>query len=1494
MRDYFKNLLFVLLLFLVLSFLFGGSLKISTEKKEISLSEFKNLVLQEKVKEIKVAKDKILVSLKDGKEKFVRKEEGVSIFEILDRFGVPKEKIENIEVLPSEEKWVWLWQFLIFGLPTILLFVFFYYLLKQAKTGTGQIFEFTKIRPKRFGTKEGEKVTFKDIAGLKEAKEEIMEIVDFLKNPKKYQQMGAKIPRGVLLMGPPGTGKCVVGDTLIFTTKGIMEIKDVPRYFYVDKFSNKVEGAYLPTLDLENFENVVDKASNFYELEETETIKIITKQGFELEGTPEHPIVVLNEKGNLEFKELKDIQLGDLAAIKFNTQIFGNFEEITEEEAYLMGALTGDGNLSTSSRLEITTADKELAGVFVNYFKNNYPQNIVYERSQYPNRNKSKVYGIASWQAKKRFFEYGMSCFLSYDKYVPHTIMMGSKKIIVAFLQGLFDSDGYFESNRGAVGLSSVSKKLIDQVAMLLLNLGIVPSMRIKRPGDENHFRNVYELTISGSYLLKFAKEIGFRLPRKQKVLEKYLMTRWQGNTNVDVIYNVGELVEKVWREISIKRKSNSWLANVVDKTRDKNRISRNALAKFIEELEKRGVQSEEFYYLKKLLEADLYFVPIVKKEYRKNKVYDFTVEKSHSFISNGFISHNTLLARATATEAGVPFFSISASEVIELFVGVGASVTGDTPVLIKIGSSTKLLPIGEFVDQFYPPGKEGYVIPVFGVKTLGYQPLETKCWGASKNAATKFFGKSCWTEVKGVYRHKVNEIYEIHYLGGVIKTTGDHSIFVRHRNFIKPKKVSELKVGDILVNLPFKTRGEFIPGIGTTHKIKAHEFPLEIIQKELPVWNEDSQLEKSQIAYEYALTHRGILSQRKIGEKFGLSQTTIGFWQRGIHRPQYFYVASRYKKKGIPQKVKITPALLKLLGYYTAEGRREDYYLQFVFGKHEKELHRDCINLMKEIFGIEPHLRYTENNSLRIIYHSKFLGDFFEKHCGNGSHHKHIPEFLWDLPKEYFLSYLDGLSKGDGYTSKEGKLIISSTSKQLILELTWLSAMHGIKVGVGKRKSKGGRIIKNKPLPEGEYWVLTIGRTTHPFQRIKNSPFQFKKPVVKKIVKKPYQGYVYDLCGCENEAFFGGEKPILLHNSRIRNLFEQARKAGKAIIFIDEIDSIGKIRGVGVTGGHEEREQTLNQLLAEMDGIGREENLIVMGATNRPETLDPALLRPGRFDRKIVLDLPDVKDREEILKIHCRGKALAQNVDLKEIAQRTPGFSGADLANLVNEAALLAARKNKTRIEQTELLEAIDKVLLGPERKSHLLSQKEKEITAFHEVGHALVSSFVKGGEPVRKISIIPRGLAAGYTLKASEEERKIKTKTEILAEICVLLGGYLAEKLVFKETSTGAQNDLREATFLARKFVKDFGMSALGPISFGEKKELAFLGWEGPEIKNYSEATAQKIDQEIKKVMKQCEEKALRILKQKRKLLEKIAKILIQKETLEREEFEKLIGKR
>jgi len=361
---------------------------------------------------------------------------------------------------------------------------------------------------------------------------------------------------------------------------------------------------------------------------------------------------------------------------------------------------------------------------------------------------------------------------------------------------------------------------------------------------------------------------------------------------------------------------------------------------------------------------------------------------------------------------------------------------------------------------------------------------------------------------------------------------------------------------------------------------------------------------------------------------------------------------------------------------------------------------------------------------------------------------------------------------------------------------------------------------------------------------------------------------------------------------SRVRDLFNTAKKAAPAIIFIDELDAIGRQRGAGLGGGHDEREQTLNQILVEMDGFERDTNVIILAATNRPDILDPALLRPGRFDRKVVLDMPDIEGREQVLSIHCNGKPLALDVNLREIAERTPGFSGADIANVANEAAILAARKNKVKIFQEDFLESIDKVLLGPERKSHVLSKKEKEIAAFHEAGHALVSSLLPGTEPVRKISIISRGMAAGYTLKTPIEEKKMRNKEEFLSEIATLLAGRAAEKTVFGHITTGASNDLKKASEIARSIVKEYGMSSLGPISFGERDELIFLGREISEERNYSEKVAARIDEEVEKIIKEGEKVAESVISKNKNLLEKIAKTLIEKETIEREEFEKLIN--
>lgn len=362
---------------------------------------------------------------------------------------------------------------------------------------------------------------------------------------------------------------------------------------------------------------------------------------------------------------------------------------------------------------------------------------------------------------------------------------------------------------------------------------------------------------------------------------------------------------------------------------------------------------------------------------------------------------------------------------------------------------------------------------------------------------------------------------------------------------------------------------------------------------------------------------------------------------------------------------------------------------------------------------------------------------------------------------------------------------------------------------------------------------------------------------------------------------------------ARVRDLFRRAKRTAPCIIFIDEIDAVGRQRGAGLGGSHDEREQTLNQILVEMDGFDTNTNVIVVAATNRPDVLDPALLRPGRFDRRIFLDVPDMLDREEILKVHAQNKPLAADINLRTIAQRTPGFVGADLSNLLNEAAILAARRNKTKVSMDECLEGIEKVLLGPERRSHVLSKREKEITAYHEAGHALVAHVLPHADPVRKVSIVSRGRAGGYTLKLPSEDKHLHSRAEFLDDIAVMLAGHAAEKETFKDITTGAQNDLQEATKLARQIVTEYGMSdKLGPRTYGQREELVFLGKEIHERRDYSEKVAQMIDQEVTTIIAKAHETATGIVTKMRPALERIVKKLIEKEVLEQEEFEAVVG--
>ena len=844
-----------------------------------------------------------------------------------------------------------------------------------------------------------------------------------------------------------------------------------------------------------------------------------------------------------------------------------------------------------------------------------------------------------------------------------------------------------------------------------------------------------------------------------------------------------------------------------------------------------------------------------------------------------------TLMARATAGEAGVPFFHMSGSEFVEMFVGVGsarvrdlfqtakkaapsiifideldaigrhrgagigggndereqtlnqilvemdgfdrdsnvivvaASVTGDTPVLIKKNKKYKLLPISEVIDSYYQKKEEGIEKNTPELEILGFERKMGK--RAFKN--NLYFSNSAFKKVRSVFRHKVKEIYEIKYNGGKVNATGNHSVFIRTSKGLEAKAVSELRPGEVLVNLPYKVNRTTIK-----KEIRSHIFNSEF-NLELSVWKPlFEKFEETELAYQYALANAGNTSQTQLGKMLGFTQRTIGKWQQNICGPR-FLSRNYYKDRDIlPEKIKVTPDLMRLLGYYVAEGysRKE---VDFCFNRREKDKVEDVKKLMKNIFNLEPDkVRYITSNAVNIIYHSKPVAEFFSYYCGTGSKNKHVPHFIFETPFKYFKEFFRGYCAGDGHIDKRGRGEVTSVSKQLILELNWLFGMHGFKSYIHSFKTKEGRRINNgKPLKASVAWKLGFGKTQNPLNpkdsRMKGSVY---RQVIKRIRKIPYDDYVYDFCGCDNEAFFGGESPVLLHN------------------------------------------------------------------TNRPDILDPALLRPGRFDRKVVLDLPDINGRESILEIHCKDKPLASDVNLREVAERTPGFSGADAANVVNEAAILAARRNKTQVYQDEFLESIEKVLLGPERKSHVLSAKEKEIAAFHEAGHALISASLPGTDPVRKISIISRGMAAGYTLKVPSGDKKMRTKADFLAELATLLGGYTAEKLQFGEITTGASNDLEKASRLARRLVKEFGMSSLGPISYGEKEELVFLGKEISEQRNYSEEIASKIDKEVEKFITDAEKQATKILSKRRALLAKIAQTLVVKETIEREEFDRLMN--
>ena len=823
-----------------------------------------------------------------------------------------------------------------------------------------------------------------------------------------------------------------------------------------------------------------------------------------------------------------------------------------------------------------------------------------------------------------------------------------------------------------------------------------------------------------------------------------------------------------------------------------------------------------------------------------------------------------TLLAKAIAGEAEVPFFSVAGSEFMEMLVGVGsarvrdlfsmamqsqpslifideidaigrqrgmgiggghdereqtlnqiliemdgfdartdvivvaASVAGDTPILVRKNGVVSLKPISEIVDGYYESFEEGEEIPSPNLEALSYEQRG--------NIITSKF-----TEVRGVFRHKVSEIYEINYIGGKVKTTGNHSVFIWEGDKVVAKPVSTLKRGDVLVDMTPKTFEE----------LESRETEKEY-ERYIRTYPENEKLAQT---YEYIMVNKGILSQEELAEKTGFAQTTISLWHRGINVPRA--LSRNYYLDVVPEDVKINPDLMRLFGYYTAEGyaRKE---IDFCFNKNESEYLEDVRKLMLDTFDILPHTeRNSTKNAVNLIYQSKPIAEVFKTYCGSGARNKHVPEFLFEAPFSYFKEYLIGLARGDGHVDKSGRLTITSMSKRLVTELLWLSRIYGVKASISSFKTKEGRRINNgKPLHASTAYRIQFGKYYNLLSNKNRNEVKYgiKRPIITKIEKVLFDGYVYDLCGCENEAFFIGENPVLGHN------------------------------------------------------------------TNRPDMLDPALIRAGRFDRKISIPLPDLKDREEIIKIHMRGKPFSGEVDTAKIAKKTVGFSGADIENMLNEAAILAARVGSTEISAADVDEASLKVTMGSERKT-LQSEQERKITAYHEAGHAMVATFVPEMDAVNRVSIVARGGSLGHTSFPPERDRYNETKTRLLSLVSTMLGGRAAEELVFGELTVGASDDIERATKLTRKMVTEFGMSSLGPISYDGKDNNFWLARELGETPSYSQEMAAKIDAEVKKIIDENYARAKSILSEHREKLDQVSEVLLQKETIDGDEFSKIV---
>ncbi|KAJ2556965.1 hypothetical protein EV175_001647 [Coemansia sp. RSA 1933] len=782
-----------------------------------------------------------------------------------------------------------------------------------------------------------------------------------------------------------------------------------------------------------------------------------------------------------------------------------------------------------------------------------------------------------------------------------------------------------------------------------------------------------------------------------------------------------------------------------------------------------------------------------------------------------------TLLARAVAGEAGVPFLYMSGSEFDEMFVGVGASVTGDTMVLVKEsgGNGTRLVPIGDYIDAYYPDSQEGYVIPVDGVETLGYNGNGT-------------MDGCAWKKARQVYRHKVGEIYEIKFMGDTIRTTGDHSVFIRTADGVKAIEARELCVGDSLVDLPFSKS----PG----SKSKA---PL--------------------------------VSQ---GNRYGSgarAPAPVSVLDHGMSADLCAHIRSICLEQGIPEELPVVPRLLKLLGIYAAKGQVSDQSMSVNFDRSERELMDEFSADMLETFGVSPTAVAINEEGVSSLAYSLPIGMLFERQCGSQLNSKHIPELLWDATPELFRSFLDGFMAASGVKQQMNGMrsVVCSADGSLLRELTWLASIHRIEA-VLTDESDSGKNNTGRHLNVQSLEIGALVPNTSSIGSEASGSLQHKNAVIESIERVPFDGYVYDFCGCDNEAFFGGNNPVLLHNSRMRKLFAEARKNSPSIVFVDEIDSISSRQNVN---DNRSNKMTLNQLLVELDGFETKGGTIFIAATNFPDALDPALTRPGRFDRTVEVGLPDVRGRAEILKLHSKNIQLASDVDLNVLARGTPGFSGAELANVLNIAAIEAAKKKAKKVDNSHLDFAKDRVIMGNERKSAVITPEVKLSTAYHEGGHTIAAMYTPGAKPLHKVTVMPRGRALGITVQLPEDDQYSVSKAEYTAMLDVCMGGRAAEELVYgiNNVSSGCSSDLQRATKVAMAMVSQYGMS----------EKVGMISFNSDDFQKISGTLRKDIDDEVRLLNEESNKRVMKLLSDHREELDRLAHALVEYETLDKEEI-------